>query len=159
MERAKLMKRSTTILIATAALFFLALLFIVSAKKQSQLTILINGVPAANLVVLEFQTATPRTLDATGTISYPSNTNTQHAVFVPQKNGSNALVSLPKRGHKFVDFRARMSVSKTVVYDYLYVRRVDSSEQFDLTDAEIDAIQTGKAKLEDIQDSIRKESN
>lgn len=79
------MKRSTTILVATAALFLLVLIFIASAKKQSELTILINGVPAANFVMLDFQTATPRTLNATGTISYPSNTNTEHAVFVPQK--------------------------------------------------------------------------
>jgi len=153
------MKRSKIILVATVALFSLALLFIASAKQPSRLTILFNGVPAANLVVLDFQTGTPRTLDATGTISYPSNTENENAVFVPTKKGTQALISLPKRGHKFTDFRARMSNSKTIMFDYGFVRRVESSEQFDLTDAEIESIKSGSAKLEDILNSIRNDPN
>jgi hypothetical protein len=52
------------------------------------------------------------------------------------------------------DFR----FSKTVKYDFRFIRSDETTEQYDLTDAEIAAIEAGEVTRTEVQESIRKEA-
>lgn len=132
--------------------------FVAMSRSQVRLTILLNGAPAANLTVTDFQTMSPLKLDASGSIVYDRDLSRQNAVFLPSRNGGQRLVSLPKLGHKIVDLRGRMVVSKTVNYDFGLIRSEESTEQYDLTDGEIAAIQAGEVTMSELQESIRNEA-
>jgi hypothetical protein len=51
-----------------------------------------------------------------------------------------------------------MVISKTVKYDFGFIRSEETTEQFDLTDAEIAAIEAGTVTVSELQESIRKEA-
>ena len=57
-----------------------------------------------------------------------------------------------------VDLRDRMVISKTVKYNLGFIRSEDTTEHYDLTDAEITAIEAGKVTVSDVQESIRNEA-
>lgn len=151
------MKRSHIVFIAIA-IFAVFGVFVATSQSQVRLTILLNGSPAANLTVTDFQTMSTRTLDATGSITYDRDLSNQDAVLVPTGKGSQRIVSLPDQGHKTVDLRGRMIISKTVKYDFGLVRSDETTEQYDLTDAEIAAIEAGEVTKAKVQELIRKEA-
>lgn len=148
------MKRFT---IATIACALLAVgIFAVTSRQQTRLTVLLNGVPAANLAVTDFQSMSPRKLDATGSVTYDREKLKLNAVLVPTGSGSKRMVSLPERGHKTVDLRGRLVVSRIVRYDFGLIRREEINEQYDLSDAETAAIEAGELTMSEVQESIRK---
>lgn len=151
------MKRSHLVVIALA-IFAVFGVFVARSRSQARLTILVNGSPAANLTVTDFQTRSPRKLDASGSISYDCDSSKQNAVLVPTGNGSQRIVSLSEGEHTTVDLRDRMVISKTVKYDFGFIRSEETTEQYDLTDAEIAAIEAGTVTASEVQESIRKEA-
>ena len=153
------MKRSHIFIVFIAiAILVGAGLFVAASWSQPSLTILINGAPAANLSVTDVQTTAVRKLDATGTIRYARDSSKQNAVFVPTKGGNQRMVSLPERGHKTVDLRGRWVVSKTVMYKFGFIRSEETTEQYDLTDAETAAIDAGEVTRSQVHQSIRAEA-
>jgi hypothetical protein len=122
------------------------------------LTILINGTPAANITVTDFQTMAPRKTDSTGTITREGDPEKQHAVLVPMQGGTYRQVPFPVKGHATVDLRKRYSRRTTVYYDYGVLRSEETAEQFDLTDEEVAAIEAGKTTRSQVQEAIRDEA-
>lgn len=125
---------------------------------RPRLTILINGSPAANLIVTDFQTMEPCKLDGTGSISYVNDQSKQNAVFVRTKDGANRLVTASEWGHTTVDFRGRLIVSKTMVYNFGFIRSEKITKQYDLTDAEVTAIRAGEVTLSQVEKAIMAEA-
>ena len=148
------MKRSHLAVIAFA-IFIVFGVFVARSPSQARLTILVNGSPAANLTVTDFQTRSPRTLDASGSISYHCDSSKQNAVLVPTGNGSQRIVSLSGGEQAMVDLRDRMVISKTVKYNLGFIRSEETTEQYDLTDADIAAIEAGKVTASEVQELIR----
>jgi hypothetical protein len=148
------MKRSRII---AAALLLAAGAILLSALRTSppRLTILINGSPAANITVTDFQAMAPRKTDSTGTITREGDSEKQHAVLVPMQGGSHRQVPFPFKGHATVDLRKRYSRRTTVCYDYGVLRSEETTEQFDLTDAEIAAIDAGETTRAQVLQAIR----
>lgn len=127
-------------------------------RKQPTLQVLINGKPAAHIVVRDFQTMSPRVADAAGVLSYSTDSGKQNAVLVPSPGGGVWLISFPDRGHKTVNLRGRFSKSTTTVFDFSIIRREENTESYDLTDEETAAIERGELTLEDVQEKIRQEA-
>lgn len=127
-------------------------------RKQPTLQVLINGKPAANIVVTDFQTMSPRVADAAGVLSYSTDSANQNAVLVPSPSGGVWLISFPVRGHKTVNLRGRFSESTTTVFDFGIIRREENTESYDLTDEETAAIERGELTPEDVQEKIRREA-
>jgi|GEM_PF-3356391 hypothetical protein len=151
------MKRSYIVLIAVT-IFIVAGVFVARSRAHVRLTVLVNGSPAANLTVTDFQSMTPRTLDASGSIVYDRDASKQNAIFLPSRNGGQQMIPLPKQGHTTIDLRSRLITSRTVIYDLGFFQHVESSEQYDLTDSEIAAISAGEVTLAEVQKLIRKEA-
>jgi hypothetical protein len=57
-----------------------------------------------------------------------------------------------------VDLRKRYVRTTTVYYDYGVLRSEETTEQFDLTDKEIAAIEAGETTREQVQQAIRDEA-
>jgi hypothetical protein len=151
------MKRSRIIAVALL-LAAGSILLIASRSSPPRLTILINGNPAANITVTDFQTMAPRTTDSTGTITREGDPNQQHAVLVPMQGGTRRQVSFPVKGHATVDLRKRYVKTTTVSFDYGVLRSEETSEQFDLTDEEVAAIEAGKTTRSQVVQVIRDEA-
>jgi hypothetical protein len=151
------MKRSRIIAVAfllTAGVILL-LAFLPSPPR---LTILINGSPAANIAVTDFQTMAPRKTDSTGTIAREGDSEQQHAVLVPMQGGILRQVPFPVKGHATVDLRKRYSRRTTVCYDYGVLRSEETTEQFDLTDEEVAAIEAGETTRAQVLQAILDEA-
>ena len=151
------MKRSR---ILALLLVFVVSFVLLSAwlRTPPRLTILINGSPAANITVKDFQAMAPRKTDSTGTITLEGDSEHQHAVLVPMQGGIHRQVPFPVKGHATVDLRKRYVRTTTVYYDYGVVRSEETTEQFDLTDEEIAAIEAGETTREQVQQAIRDEA-
>jgi hypothetical protein len=151
------MKRSRII---AAALVLAGGAFLLFALRPSppRLTILINGSPAANITVTDYQAWLPRKTDSTGSITLEGDPERQHAVLVPMQGGSHRQVPFPVKGHATVDLRKRYSRQTTVCYDYGVLRSEETTEQFDLTDAEIAAIDAGETTRAQVLQAIRDEA-
>ena len=150
----KTMKRY--LFIVAVAIYVVVGVFVPRSRSQACLTILVNGSPAANLTVTDFQARSPCKLDASGFISCDCDSSKQNAVLVPTGNGGQVFVSLSEGEHKTVDLRDRMVILKTVKYNCGFIRREETTEQYDLTDAEIAAIEAGTVMASELQESIRK---
>jgi hypothetical protein len=124
-------------------------------RSLPRLTILINGSPAANMTVTDFQAMAPRKTDSTGTIILEGDPGRQHAVLVPMQGGIHRQVPFPVKGHATVDLRKRYVRTTTVNYDYGVLRYEETTEQFDLTDEEVAAIEAGETTTEQVQQGIR----
>ena len=151
------MKRSRIIAVAlllTAG----AILLTASTSSPRRLTILINGSPAANITVTDYQAMAPRKSDSTGSITLEGDSEQQHAVLVPMQGGIHRQVPLPVKGHATVDLRKRYVRRTTVYYDYGVVRSEETTEQFDLTDEEVAAIDAGETTTEQVRQAIRDEA-
>jgi hypothetical protein len=122
------------------------------------LTILINGNPAANITVTDYQAMLPRKTDSTGSITLEGDPGRQHAVLVPMQGGTHRQVSFPVMGHATVDLRKRYVRTTTVYYDYGVLRREETTEQFDLTDEEVAAIDAGETTRSQVLQVIRDEA-
>jgi len=120
--------------------------------------VLINDKPAANIVVTDFQTMSPRRADAEGMLSYSTDAAEQNAILVPSPGGGVWLIAFPDRGHKIVYLRGRFSESTTTVFDFGIIRREENTESYDLTDEETAAIERGELTIEDVQEKIRREA-
>jgi hypothetical protein len=151
------MKRSRIIAVALLLAAGGSLL-IASRSSPPRLTILINGNPAANITVTDYQAMLPRKTDSTGSITLEGDPGYQHAVLVPMKGGTHRQVSFPVKGHATVDLRKRYVRGTTVYYDYGVLRYEQTTEQFDLTDEEIAAIEAGTTTREQVQQAIRDEA-
>ena len=151
------MKRS--LIIAVAVLLAAGgILLIASRSSPPRLTILINGTPAANITVTDFQAMAPRKTDSTGTITLEGDSEQQHAVLVPMQGGIHRQVPFPVKGHATVELRKRYVRTTTVYYDYGVARSEETTEQFDLTDKEVAAIEAGETTREQLQQTIRDEA-
>ncbi|MCH5372445.1 MAG: hypothetical protein JJ992_00590, partial [Planctomycetes bacterium] len=106
----------------------------------------------------DFQTRAPRTTDSTGTITREGDSKQQHAVLVPMQGGIHRQVPFPVKGHATVDLRKRYVRTTTVYYDYGVLRSEETTEQFDLTDEEIAAIEAGESTTAQVQQAIRDEA-
>jgi len=151
------MKRSRIIAVAlllTAG----AILLTASTSSPRRLTILINGSPAANITVTDYQAMAPRKSDSTGSITLEGDSEQQHAVLVPMQGGIHRQVPFPVKGHATVDLRKRYVRRTTVYYDYGVVRSEETTEQFDLTDEEVAAIDAGETTTEQVRQAIRDEA-
>ena len=62
-------------------------------RSPPRLTFLINGNPAANITVADFQAMAPRKTDSTGTITLEGDSEQQHAVLVPLQGGIHRQVA------------------------------------------------------------------
>jgi hypothetical protein len=151
------MKRSRII---AAALVLAGGAFLLFALRPSppRLTILINGSPAANITVTDYQAWLPRKTDSTGSITLEGDPGRQHAVLVPMQGGTHRQVSFPVMGHATVDLRKRYVRTTTVYYDYGVLRSEETSEQFDLTGEEMAAIHAGETTRSQVQRAIRDEA-
>jgi len=134
------------------------IVFIASRSSPPRLTILINGSPAANITVTDYQAMLPRKTDSTGSITREGDPGRQHAVLVPMQGGTHRQVPFPVKGHTTVDLRKRYSRRTTVYYDYGVLRSEETTEQYDLTDEEVAAIEAGKTTTEQVQQAIRSEA-
>lgn len=150
------MKRYTIVAIAFALL--VVGVFVTVSRKQIRLTVLLNGVPAANLAVTDFQTMSPRNLDSTGSVTFDRDSSKPNAVLITMGNGNKRLVSLPENGHKTVDLRSRLVITRTVKYEFGFIPREEITEQYEPTDAEIAAIEEGEVTMSEVEESIRKEA-
>jgi hypothetical protein len=74
------------------------------------------------------------------------------------QGGTHRQVSFPVKGHATVDLRKRYSRQTTVYYDYGVLRYEETTEQFDLTDEEIAAIEAGTTTREQVQQAILAEA-
>jgi hypothetical protein len=151
------MKRSRIIAVALL-LVAGAILLIASTSSPPRLTILINGSPAANITVTDYQAMLPRKTDSTGSIILEGDPEKQHAVLVPMQGGTHRQVTFPVKGHATVDLRKRYVRQTTVYYDYGIVRSEETTEQFDLTDEEVAAIEAGETTTEQVRQAIRDEA-
>jgi len=143
------MKRSRIIAVALL-LAAGVILLIASRSSPPRLTILINGTPAANITVTDYQAWLPRRTDSTGSITLEGDPGRQHAVLVPMQGGIHRQVPFPVKGHATVDLRQRYSRRTTVYADYGVLRREETTEQLDLTDEEVAAIEAGETTREDV---------
>ena len=100
----------------------------------------------------------PRKTDSTGTITLEGDPGRQHAVLVPMQGGIDRQVPFPVKGHATVDLRKRYVRTTTVYYVYGVVRSEETTEQFDLTDEEIAAIEAGTTTREQVQQAILDEA-
>jgi hypothetical protein len=151
------MKRSQIIAVALL-LAAGGILLIASRSSPPRLTILINGNPAANITVADYQARLPRKTDSTGSITLEGDPEKQHAVLVPMQGGIHRQVPFPVKGHATVDLRKRYVRQTTVYYDYGVLRSEETTEQFDLTDEEVAAIEAGETTTEQEQQAIRDEA-
>ena len=151
-------KRSIFIVVIAIAILVGVGVYTGAFWGRPRLTILINGSPAANLIVTDFQTMEPCKLDGTGSISYVNDRSKQNAVFVRTKDGTNRLVTASAWGHTTVDWRGRLIVSKTVVYNFGFIRSEKITKQYDLTDAEVTAIWAGEVTLSQVEKAIMAEA-
>jgi hypothetical protein len=151
------MKRFYIVVIAAAFLIGAGVL-ISSLPSKPRLTIFVNGSPVAYLPVTDFQTMKPRKLDATGSVAYVLDRSKRNAIFVAANDGGQTLISLPERGHTTVDLRGRLIVSSTVTYSFGVIRNEETSEQWNLTDAEATAIEAGEITLSEVQQRIQNET-
>ena len=135
-----------------------AILLTASTSSPRRLTILINGSPAANITVTDYQAMAPRKSDSTGSITLEGDSEQQHAVLVPMQGGIHRQVPFPVKGHATVDLRKRYVRRTTVYYDYGVVRSEETTEQFDLTDEEVAAIDAGETTTEQVRQAIRDEA-
>jgi hypothetical protein len=151
------MKRSRIVaLFLVLVVSFVLLLALRSSPPR--LTILIDGSPAANITVTDFQAMLPRKTDSTGSITLEGDPGRQHAVFVPMQGGTHRQVSFPVKRHATVDLRKRYVRTTTVYYDYGVLRSEETTEQFDLTDEEMAAIDAGETTRSQVQQAIRDEA-
>ncbi|WP_153557397.1 hypothetical protein [Roseimaritima sediminicola] len=148
------MKRSKIVAIAVVFLIGVGML-LDYFRERPRLTIMIDGVPAANLSVIDGQTGLPRKLDATGTTAFDNDHWKQNFIFVEQTSGNYRMIPFPSRGHKTVDLRGRHIKTKSVVYYLGLVRRENTSSAYELTDEEFAALKAGERTLDDIKQTIR----
>ena len=151
------MKRSRIIAVALL-LAAGVILLIASRSSPPRLTILINGNPAANITVQDFQAMAPRKTDSTGSITLEGDPGRQHAVLVPMQGGIYRQVTFPVKGHATVDLSKRYSRRTTVYYDYRVLRREETTEQFDLTGEAMAAIEAGETTREQVLQAILDEA-
>ncbi|MCL4203012.1 MAG: hypothetical protein KJ000_10965 [Pirellulaceae bacterium] len=144
---------AVVVLLAASAVLLWAVL-----PSPPRLTIQIHGSPAANITVTDYQAMLPRKTDSTGSITIEGDPEKQHGVLVPMQGGTHRQVPFPVKGHATVDLRKRYVRRTTVYYDYGVVRSEETTEQFDLTDEEVAAIEAGETTTEQVQQAIRDEA-
>ena len=69
------------------------------------------------------------------------------------------VVRLPDHGSMTVEFRGNLTVTTTRTDVLGIFTNEEVTEQFDLSDAQVTAIEQGKMSLEKVQDMIRREGN
>ena len=74
------------------------------------------------------------------------------------QGGIHRQVPFPVQGHATVDLRKRYSRWTTVYYDYGVLRSEETTEQLDLTDEEMAAIEAGETTRSQVQQAIRDEA-
>lgn len=123
-----------------------------SLKSSPTLTILENGRPLANVSLTALPSLNQLTTDLNGTVNCVGNSQT---IMVPKKGGGVRVVKLPKHGSMTVDFRGKQTITTTRT-DVLGVYATETvTEQFDLSDDQVSAIEQGRMSLEEVQEEIR----
>ena len=120
-------------------------------RSNPTLTILENGRTLANVPLTALPSLNQLTTDLNGTLNCDG---TSQAIMVPKKGGGVRVVRPPERGAMTVHFRGKQTITTTRTHVLgFYTETV--TEQFDLSDKQVSAIEQGKMSLEEVQEAIR----
>jgi hypothetical protein len=116
------------------------------------LVIKFDGKPASNVaLILPIGSGRPYQLDADGSITARALGSGDY-ILVPKPDGGGVSVGFPKHGTKVVDFQGRMVTTTYVRYFGLLSEEFES---FNLTDAEVADIESGRKSSVEIVEEIR----
>jgi len=144
-------KRACLVISCIAAMVALWVLY-ANLKSSPTLTILENGRPVANVTVTALPHLDRLTTNLNGALRCDG---TSQAIMAPCKSGGVRVVRLPKHGSMTVDFRGKQTITTTRTDVLGFYATETVTEQFDLSDEQVSAIEQGKMSLEEVQEVIR----
>ena len=147
------MKKNTYILVAIFCLVVVALLGgYTSFSRSATVTLLEDGRPVANVALTALPSLVRMTTDLNGIVECDGKSQ---AIMVPRKGGGVRVVNLPERGSMTVHFQGNLTTTtmETRVFGIYSIESV--TEQFDLSDEQVSAIEDGTMSLEQVQQIIR----
>ena len=147
------MKKKTNIVVTIFCLVVVLLLGgYTSFSRSATVTILEDGRPVANVALTALPSLATMTTDLNGTVECDGKSQ---AIMVPKKGGGVRVVKLPERGSMTVHFQGNLTTT-TMESRIFGIYSIESvTEQFDLTDEQVSAVEQGTMSLEQVQQIIR----